>query len=327
MRIVIMSNDIYGSKYHYVYQITEKTTNMKYIGVRTSTIEPDHDLGVKYFSSSTVKKFIHNQKMNPNNYIYEILSTHPDRISANIEESRLLAEHHVDVNDMFYNISKSDGVPYCISEMTNAIDSEGNIHHISIHDQKYKSGELKHTLKAKVCVYDESKDRNILIYKDDPRYIQGDLKHINHNMITVVDVNNNVLRVSTTDPRYISGELKMYMTEKFKNSITRKVVVADINGNKYSVDLDDPRYVSGELKSVNSIFITVKDKNDNRYKVLCDDEKYISGELIHWKERWISLDGNIFSSKQICLKFGISKLDVKTRCRSSSLKWKNWLYI
>jgi len=58
---------------HYVYRITNTKLNRHYYGVRTSRIKPKLDLGIKYFSSSTDKHFIKDQKENPANYKYKIV--------------------------------------------------------------------------------------------------------------------------------------------------------------------------------------------------------------------------------------------------------------
>ena len=55
--------------FHYVYRITNKKENKHYYGVRSSKVEPKLDLGVKYFSSSTDKEFINEQKIN--NYLFK----------------------------------------------------------------------------------------------------------------------------------------------------------------------------------------------------------------------------------------------------------------
>ena len=96
-----MSNTIYQSqKTHYVYLITELLTNMKYIGLRSCNTLPHLDLGIKYFSSSTNKEFIKNQKLNKklklSNYKYEILSIHNTRKEAINEEITLHELYDVD---------------------------------------------------------------------------------------------------------------------------------------------------------------------------------------------------------------------------------------
>lgn len=49
---------ISNKKYHYTYQITEINTNKKYIGLRSSNIMPNDDIGIHYLSSSSNKEFI-----------------------------------------------------------------------------------------------------------------------------------------------------------------------------------------------------------------------------------------------------------------------------
>ena len=61
-------------QYHYTYRITNILLKLHYYGVRTSKdILPKKDLGIKYFSSSTNKEFIKDQKSNPQNYKYKII--------------------------------------------------------------------------------------------------------------------------------------------------------------------------------------------------------------------------------------------------------------
>ena len=97
-----MSKSIY-KKFNYVYQIAEANTDMKYIGVRGANIKPEYDLGTNYFSSSSNKEFIKNQKNNISNYIYSILSIHDNRCDAINEEIRLHELYDVENNIEYYN--------------------------------------------------------------------------------------------------------------------------------------------------------------------------------------------------------------------------------
>lgn len=96
-----MSKSIY-TKNNYVYLITEISTGMKYIGVRSCRCDPKDDLGIKYRSSSSNKQFINRQKSNPSDYKYEIISTFDTRKEANQEELRLLEKYDVENNPSFY---------------------------------------------------------------------------------------------------------------------------------------------------------------------------------------------------------------------------------
>lgn len=90
---------------YYVYKITNLANNMYYIGSRQSDCNPEDDLGVKYFSSSSNKNFINEQKRNPNGFKYEILSVHNSRMEAFEEEARIQAELGCLEDELCYNKS------------------------------------------------------------------------------------------------------------------------------------------------------------------------------------------------------------------------------
>lgn len=90
---------------YYVYKITNLSNNMYYIGSRQSKCDPKDDLGVKYFSSSSNKNFINEQKQNPNKFKYEILSKHNSRMEAFEEEVRVQIELGCLEDELCYNKS------------------------------------------------------------------------------------------------------------------------------------------------------------------------------------------------------------------------------
>lgn len=93
------------------------------------------------------------------------------------------------------------------------------------------------------------------------------------NMVTIIDKQNNIFNVYKDDPRYLSGELKSLNKGKIN--------VKDKEGKIFWIEKDDPRYLSGELKSRALGMVPVKDINNNFLYVSTDDPKYLSGELIH----------------------------------------------
>lgn len=99
--------DKYRMEYHYVYRITNNLIKKHYYGVRTSTIHPSEDLGKVYFSSSSDFDFIQDQKNNPQNYKYKIVSIFKSREEAALIEIKLHDRFDVASNDSFYNRSKS----------------------------------------------------------------------------------------------------------------------------------------------------------------------------------------------------------------------------
>ena len=99
-------------KKHYVYRITNKIENKHYYGVRSSLIEPKDDLGIKYFSSSTDKKFIKEQKENPDNYKYKVIKIFSTREEAMSFEIHLHNKFNVHINENFYNRAKQTSIGF-----------------------------------------------------------------------------------------------------------------------------------------------------------------------------------------------------------------------
>lgn len=96
-----------NKKYHYVYRITNTKLNKHYYGVRTSKIEPHKDLGFNYFSSSSDHEFREDQKNNPQNYKYTIVSEFNSREEAMWLEIKLHTKFNVGINESFYNKCKA----------------------------------------------------------------------------------------------------------------------------------------------------------------------------------------------------------------------------
>ena len=301
-----MSNTIYKTKkqqFHYTYQITELSSNKKYIGVRTSNIDPIYDIGVKYFSSSIDKSFKDRQKQNPADYKYEVLSIHETREDASSEEARLHELYNVARSNDFYNKHNSatnifdtlnkmvakdasgntfkvnlDDTRYLSGELValskgqvTVKDSNGNTSRVSIDDARYLSGELVHHCKDQVTVKDKE-GNTFNVDKDDPRYLSGELVHITKGQVTVKDKDGKIIAIQVDDPRYLSGEL-VHITKG-------QVTVKDSDGNIFNVDKNDPRFLSGELIHIAKGLVLVKDKEGNTFKVSKSDPRFLSGELI-----------------------------------------------
>ena len=113
------------SKYHYVYRITNIQINKHYYGVRSSKVEPKLDLGIKYFSSSTNKDFIKEQKENKTIFKYKIIKQFENRIDAMNFEIKLHKKFEVGINESFYNKSKQTSSGFDTSGKGNYIDENG----------------------------------------------------------------------------------------------------------------------------------------------------------------------------------------------------------
>lgn len=275
------------AKFNYVYMITEISTGMKYIGSRgTNRESPLQDL-IKYRSSSKNKDFKKRQMENPNDYKYEILSLHDTRLEALVEESQLHEYYDVKCNPYFYNNS---------NQTPNGFSTFG-----------------------KVCVRDS--DNNILLVnKDDPRYISGELKFHSQNKVQVVDTNGNNLLVDRNDPRYIYGELISVL----KN----KVTVKDRDGNIFQTSLDDPRYISGELvghskgrKTSEKLkkYMSEKYKGENNPFY---GKKHDKTSITKMSNHYLIDDVLYIGTESVAKAFNIHAGTVINRCNSE--KFANW---
>lgn len=96
-----------SNKTHYVYRITNIVTGMHYYGSRTCIGSPKEDLGIKYFSSITNKRYkfiIEDQKVNRQNYKYKIVKICKNTEEKNIYESYIHYKFNVKDNERFYNL-------------------------------------------------------------------------------------------------------------------------------------------------------------------------------------------------------------------------------
>jgi len=99
-------------QYHYVYRITNIKESKHYYGVRSTYLNPIEDLGIKYFSSSKDLYFIEDQKLNPKNYKYKIVSIFDSRKDAIEMEIKLHNKFNVGNNPSFYNKAKQSSIGY-----------------------------------------------------------------------------------------------------------------------------------------------------------------------------------------------------------------------
>ena len=265
--------------YHYLYRITNLVEQKHYYGIRSSkNLLPQQDLGIKYFSSSTDKSFIKDQKEHPENYRYKIvIISNSRKIIANLE-IKLHRKFNVDTNLKFYNKACHTSSSFSTHGRVAVRDENGNTFSVLITDPRYLSGEFQHLNKGMVNVKDQN-GNGMRVSKNDPRWLSGELQHVSKgrcglkNMVVVKDKNGNLFGIKNDDPRYLSGELQHHHKGK--------ISVEDKEGNRFRISVDDPRYLSGELINIYKGRVTVVDKNGNRFRISVDDPRYLSGELQH----------------------------------------------
>jgi hypothetical protein len=100
-------------EYYYVYKITNKILNKHYIGYSSCNCFPEKDIGHEYFSSSSDKEFMNNQKLNSRNYKYTVIETFDNREDAISLEVKLHKRYNVAKNESFYNRAKQTSTGFC----------------------------------------------------------------------------------------------------------------------------------------------------------------------------------------------------------------------
>lgn len=220
------------NKYHYFYKITNLINNHFYYGIHSTNNLNDGYYGSGHRLHRAYKKY------GINNFFKEILKYFDNREEALDYEAEIVNEELVKDKNCYNEVLGGGGIKTC------GLFPVKNI----------KTGE------------------QILISKDDPRYISGEYVTLSFGLTPAVDKYNNHFLVNKNDPRLLSGELK----KQFEG----KVCVIDEFGNKFCINKDDPRFISGELKFHMKGKILCKDKNGNS-KMLCkNDPLILSGEYL-----------------------------------------------
>lgn len=295
-----MSNTIYTiilpvkaidkNKFNYVYQITEISTGIKYIGSRgTKSANPLQDLK-KYKSSTKDKSFKIQQELNPLNYWYEILSYHSTRDDATNEESRLHLLYDVKTNPLYYNKSNQTPTGFSTAGKVCVKNDNGKNILINIDDIRYTNGELKYHLQDKVAVRDKDGNK-YLVDRTDERYLSGELVSVLKGKVTAKDKYGNIMQVDKNDPRYLSGEL-----------------VGHSKGIKHSDKTKQK--MSASRQKENNAFYGMSHTDESKYKMR--NHYLIDGQL------YIGI-------QEVAQKLGVSECTVKNRCKSS--KFENWVAI
>lgn len=127
-------------KYHYVYRITNKVTGYHYYGSKSCDECPKENIGIKYFSSSTNKLFIQDQKNNPKDYKYKVVKIFETyRVNAIELEVKLHTKFDVKNHSKFINK---------VNQTSNKFDTTGKSYNKNTITFRHKN---KYNKKSKYC--------------------------------------------------------------------------------------------------------------------------------------------------------------------------------
>lgn len=213
---------------HYVYQITELSTDKKYIGVRSCVSNVKDDLGIIYFSSSTDKKFINKQKQNSYNYKYEIFSLHNGRNLANEEEARLHKLYSVATNNNYYNKTSCNGIGFNPLGKMCVYDEHNILLYVNSDDKNFLNGIYRHITKN----YAVMKNKNNEIVQVHVSNITDDMVGVVKGTVVVTDGTRH-FRVTCNDDRINTGELTYSVIGRTHTNETKKKISDAVKGEKH----------------------------------------------------------------------------------------------
>jgi hypothetical protein len=281
---------------HYVYLIEHIHSGKYYIGVRSTKLKPEDDLGKKYFSSSRDKEFKKDQKLNKDHYKYAVLKEFDNRNDAVSYEIFLHDLYKVSHDHMSYNKAMHTSTGFCTNGMMVAKDIDGNIFHVSVDDPRLKTGELVGVNAGMMAAKDI--DGNIYrVSVNDERLKTGELVGVAVGMMAAKDIDGNTYFVSVNDERLKTGELvsvnagmiQVYDNNDKRHSINKDDYDPDVfyripNDHKRCKDTDgnivilykDHKKIKNNEVQVAKPAVSGKDT----YLVFPDDPRLETGELV-----------------------------------------------
>lgn len=219
------------------------------------------------------------KKYGRKSFVKEILYEFETKEEMLAKEKELVTKEFC-MRDDTYNRVEGGGT-YTNLGMVPVKNKDGECMLVYKDDPRYLSGELVPVSKGKVVVKD--KEGKILrVNKGDKRIKTGELSGLMKGKVTVKDKDNNIFQVDIDDKRYLSGEL--VGINKGESYHKGTISVKDKDGNIFRIPLDDERYLNGELKFVMEGKVTVRDKDNNTFQVDINDPRYLSGELIPYQK-------------------------------------------
>jgi hypothetical protein len=236
--------------YYFLYKTINKINGKFYYGVHGT-----EDLNDGYLGSGKILKFSI-EKYGQVNFYKEIIKFGESYEEVLELEKEIITEELIK-SDECYNILGGGGMPPY---------RKGENHHFykKIHPTASKWMTENNPSRGKfgkdsisynkVAVKDEN--GNILqVDKNDPRYLNGELIHVNKGKITVKDKEGNIFHTTKNDPRYLNGEL-IHISKGLKRTFSeeeKKIKYSSRIGRKQSKEEIEKRIKSRGSKPTSKV--------------------------------------------------------------------------
>ncbi len=256
--------------YHYVYRITNTVTGYHYYGSKSCDEQPKENIGIKYFSSSSNKLFIQDQKNNPQDYKYKVVKEFKTcRIDATAFEIKLHIKFDVKNHPRFINkvnqTSKkfdTTGIDFRNGKTIAVFDIIENKHKF-VSDKEFDPKKHIHNAKGKRTIIDKVTGFTKQINKDDFDMMQH--KHNTQGMTTVIDL-------STGERKYVETH-ELYTNKSYESIFKKTITVYDIDLKKNRrVSLDEFNSFPKRYISTVKGRITAYDIKTKEYKSIMKEE-------------------------------------------------------
>lgn len=147
-------------------------------------------------------------------------------------------------------------------------DKNNNCFIVDINNEDYKNGKLI-PLSTGYAMMKDNNDNIIRVSKDK---IDNNLRGITKGMVVAKDNENNIHFIPVNDEKYL--------TKEYKHINTNMVPVIDKYGNKIQITKEEYDTNKEKYRHPLKGRITVRDKNGNTFSVFKDDLRLKTGELI-----------------------------------------------
>lgn len=253
----LQTNMLLNSAY-YCYTLKDTETGKFYSGSRGVEGSSNHDLLVKYFTSSTVIDFKEKLKRFPDLFEYrvEYFKTRNDAFAA---EKVFHQKHQVGKNPNFLN-SLTAGGSNCGAGSVLCKDNEGNIYRVSV--KEFSTGKHIHVSKGMMNIRTETGIKKIYTAKFDPSIHSSEFKDY---VLALDTITGKTCRI----PKSVFESNNQYV------GITKGLVVAYDTITKTRISITKNEFDNSNGRYVGNTFglVSVIDRVTGEHK-LVEKENY-----------------------------------------------------